>query len=76
MPPKEKKMKKILFVFVLAAIVATGTVFADHPGGFGIGVQGGTGGIWRSGGYGGHHHGALSLKIPGIPIFWAISACP
>jgi len=55
--------KKILLAFVLAAIIATGTAFADHPSGFGIGVQGG---------YGGGVGGALTLKLPSTPIFWAV----
>jgi hypothetical protein len=62
-------MKKILFVFVLVAIIATGTAFADYPSGFGIGVQGGWSGSWTGGGGGG---AALSLKIPGVPVFWAV----
>ena len=56
-------MKKLLFVFVLAAIIAAGTAFADHPDGWGVGVQGG----W-SGGIG----GALTLKFPSVPVFWAV----
>jgi hypothetical protein len=64
-------MKKILFVFVLVAIIATGTAFADYPSGFGIGVQGGFGGTWGGGTMGG---AALSLKIPSVPIFWAVQA--
>ena len=59
-------MKKFLFVLALVAIIATGTAFADHPGGLGIGIQGG-GGIYGSG-------GALSLKLPAVPVFWAIGA--
>jgi hypothetical protein len=63
-------MKRALFVLVLAAIIVTGTAFADHPGGFGIGVQGGTNSSWSGGGY--YNGGALSLKLSSIPIFWAI----
>jgi len=57
-------MKKFVICLVLFAILATGTVFADHPGGFGIGVQGGFGGVGTS--------GALTLKFPSMPIFWAV----
>ena len=64
-------MKKTVIVIALLAILATGTVFADHPGGFGIGVQGGYHGGWRGGGAGG---GALTLKLPTMPIFWSIGA--
>jgi hypothetical protein len=56
-------MKKIVFVLILAVIITTGTVFADHPDGLGIGIVG-----FYPGGAG------LSLKIPGIPVFWAVSA--
>ena len=62
-------MKKLLLVFALAAIIAAGTAFADHPGGLGIGVQGGVSGQWIGGTFGG---GALSLKVPSLPIFWAV----
>jgi hypothetical protein len=62
-------MKKILFVFVLAVILATGTAFADHPDGLGIGVVGGIG--W--GGFNGGGAYGLSLKIPSIPVYWAVN---
>jgi len=55
-------MKKLIIVLVLATVIATGTAFADHPKGFGIGVVG-----FYPGG------GGLSLKIPNVPIFWAIN---
>jgi hypothetical protein len=66
----EALMKKLVLVLALAILMA-GAVFADHPDGFGIGVQGGYGGSWGGGGQGG---GALSLKLPGMPTFWAIRA--
>jgi len=62
-------MKKICFVLILAAIIATGTAFADHPSGFGIGVQGGGSGGWGSTFGGG---GGLTLKLPSMPIFWTV----
>jgi hypothetical protein len=65
----EAFMKKIFFVVVLVAVLATGTAFADHPGGLGIGVQGGWSGGWGGGGWGA---ASLSLKVPSLPIFWAI----
>jgi hypothetical protein len=61
-------MKKVVLCLALFAILATGTVFADHPGGFGIGVQFGYSGNWGEGSFG---SAALSLKLPGLPIFWA-----
>ena len=59
--------KKIICVTVLALTLGVGAVFADHPDGFGIGVQGG----W-SGGAG----GGLTLKFPVLPIFWSIDGGP
>ena len=61
-------MKRAIFVVILVCILATGTAFADHPAGFGIGVQGGFGWGTAEGGY-----GTLTLKIPNIPIFWAVN---
>ena len=54
-------MKKLIFVFVLIAVISVGTAFADHPKGTGIGIQ------WR-------YPGGLdfTLKLPSIPIFWAL----
>jgi hypothetical protein len=62
--------KKIILVIALATILATGTAFADHPTGLGIGVVGGYLGEWNSG----YNYGAtaLSLKLSGIPIYWAL----
>jgi len=65
-------MKKFLVVFVLAVILATGTAFADHPSGLGVGVQGGGGGGWEGGGFGIYNGASLSLKIPSMPVFWAV----
>jgi len=62
-------MKKLLIVLALAVIIATGTVFADHPSGLGIGIQGGTSSAWGGGAF--TNGAALSLKLPKIPIFWA-----
>jgi hypothetical protein len=63
-------MKRLVLVLVLFIITVTDSVFADHPKGLGIGIQGGIGSGWGIGG--GYHNGAaLSLKIPSIPIFWA-----
>jgi len=63
-------MKKFVIVLVLFTIIAAGTVFADHPSGLGIGVQGGGSGSW-GGGFGFNNGGAVSLKLPSLPIFWA-----
>ena len=63
-------MKKFVLCLALFVILAVGTAFADHPSGFGIGVQGGFSGSW--GVKGGLGNGALSLKLPSLPIFWAM----
>jgi len=62
-------MKKLVIVLALAAIIATGTAFADHPSGLGVGVVGSYGFIGDLMGRG----GGLSLKIPGVPIYWSIN---
>jgi hypothetical protein len=59
-------MKKLLFVVLIGLLVST-AAFADHEG-FGIGLV--FGGGWNNGGLG---WGALSLKIPSVPIFWGLS---
>jgi len=61
--------KKLLIVLVLATVLATGTVFADHPSGLGIGLVGNYAFAGNAGSGGG-----LSLKIPSLPIFWTIDA--
>jgi len=60
-------MKKLLIILIFV-IITTGTAFADHPNGLGIGIQGGFSGAWGGDNFGG---GALSLKLPSLPIFWA-----
>jgi len=65
-------MKKLFLILVLGTILIAGTAFAEYPGGLGIGVQGGGGGGWEGGGFGVYRGAALSLKIPGVDIFWAI----
>jgi hypothetical protein len=64
------EMKKTLFIFVLAVVIATGTVFADHPNNkIGIGIVG----LWHGGWDGSRNYGgALSLKVPSMPIFWTV----
>jgi hypothetical protein len=64
-------MKRVVLVLALAAIIAAGTAFADHPEGFGIGVVGSYGGF--SSDFSGIGYG-LSLKIPGVPVFWGFNA--
>ncbi|MDR3334867.1 MAG: hypothetical protein LBT13_08300 [Treponema sp.] len=73
-------MKKLAAVCIIGLVLGTAGVFAEdqksdgggsgiftkdqHPDGWGIGIQGGFG----MGGGG----AALSLKIPALPIFWAV----
>lgn len=58
-------MKKFAIAAFLALAIGAGSLFADHPGGWGIGLQGG----WSGGG-----GGALTLKAPQLPIYWTINA--
>ena len=64
-------MKKLVLVLVFMFILAIGA-FAEHPGGWGIGIVG------QSHFFGnelaGNWGGALSLKAPQKPIFWGINA--
>ncbi|GHU99652.1 hypothetical protein FACS189483_09150 [Spirochaetia bacterium] len=57
--------KRIVAVVALGLALSTAAVFADHPGGFGIGVQGG---------YGGGLGGGLTLKFSALPVYWTIDA--
>lgn len=69
-------MKKLVIAVALVAILATGTVFADHPDGWGIGLMGRGGYGWgASDGSGGSSlgGGALSLKAPSLPVYWGIN---
>lgn len=63
-------MKKLLLVCVLGLGLVVSGVFADHPSGLGIGILGRFG-YGAGGGFGG---GALSLKLPSLPIFWGVNA--
>ncbi|MDR2794129.1 MAG: hypothetical protein LBB61_10790 [Treponema sp.] len=56
-----KKFALVLFVLAISA----GSVFADHPSGWGIGLQGG----WTGGGGGG-----LTIKAPQLPVYWTVNA--
>jgi hypothetical protein len=58
-------MKRFVIAAFLALAIGAGSLFAEHPGGWGIGLQGG----WSGGG-----GGALTLKAPKLPIYWAVSA--
>ena len=60
-------MKKLLIVLALAAILTTGTAFADHPDGWGIGIFGVIDETSRS-------DVVLSVHIPRVPVFWAVKA--
>ncbi|MDR0412040.1 MAG: hypothetical protein LBH75_08735 [Treponema sp.] len=57
-------MKKFLAVCAIGLALATGSVFADHPSGLGLGVVFG-GGV-------GEYNGALSLKVPSLPVYWTV----
>jgi hypothetical protein len=69
----EAIMKKIVFVFALAAMLAAGMAFAEHPSGWGIGAGFQYGGTWKSDSDNGTGI-SLLLKGPSIPIYWGIWA--
>lgn len=58
-------MKRFAIAAFLALAIGAGSLFADHPGGWGIGLQGG----WSAAGGGG-----LTLKAPQLPIYWTVNA--
>jgi hypothetical protein len=60
-------MKKIIISFILIAIIATGTVFADHPKGFGIGTNFTFEGVSEN--YGTALGYGITLKTPYVPVF-------
>jgi len=64
-------MKKLLLIVSLVLFLAVGA-FADHPSGWGLGIMGRGG--WGNGDYGTGGGGALSLKVPSVPIYWGINA--
>ena len=62
-------MKKVLLSIIFAAVIATGTAFAEYPNNkIGVGIIAGYNGSWEGGGSG---NLSLSLKLPQLPIFWA-----
>ncbi|AEF80196.1 hypothetical protein [Leadbettera azotonutricia] len=67
-------MKKLALVAVLGVVLAIVGVFADHPSGWGVGLDVQLGGSWDKDYYGdpGARY-ALSLKAPQLPIFWGIT---
>jgi hypothetical protein len=61
-----KKFTALIFTIVLTV----GAAFADHPRGWGVGLQGEWTGGWDGGAV--SPGGLVTLKIPSIPIFWSI----
>lgn len=60
-------MKKALLVLIFIAVLATGSVFADHPDGWGLGVMG-----RYAFGYYNYPSVAFALKVPVLPVYWGI----
>jgi len=54
--------KRVIAAAVLGAALSVSGAFAQHPQGFGVGA------MWQ--GVGG---GAVSLKLPSLPVFWGVS---
>ena len=62
-------MKKIIIVIALMAIIGTGTAFADHPEGWGIGIYN----TFDHTLFNGTLHGfgaGLTIVFPGFPVFF------
>jgi len=62
-------MKKLVLVLLLGTILAGG-VFAQHPGGWALGVGAQFGGTWQSSVTG--QSLSVFLKAPQLPIYWGI----
>jgi hypothetical protein len=60
-------MKKILAVFIVCLCLSSAAVFAQHPSGLGIGIVGEYGVV------GGAAGASLSLKVPALPVYWAVN---
>ncbi|MDR1903542.1 MAG: hypothetical protein LBQ88_14855 [Treponema sp.] len=61
-------MKKILLAGIIGLLLCVSGVFADHPGGLGIGIVG------RANV--GYHLGfgpGLSLKVSSLPVYWGVN---
>lgn len=56
---------------LVGLMVCAAGAFAEHPGGWGVGILGQYGGGWSGGGSLGG--AALSLKAPSLPVFWGIT---
>ncbi|MDR1178176.1 MAG: hypothetical protein LBK64_05055 [Spirochaetaceae bacterium] len=65
-------MKKIAIVLVIGLCVGLVGVFADHPGGTGIGVLFRSGYNMKAKGSDGFDIG-LSLKLSSVPAFWGLA---
>ncbi|MDR1420200.1 MAG: hypothetical protein LBI86_07495 [Treponema sp.] len=63
-------MKKVVLAVLLGLVLCSVCVFAEHPGGWGLGVMGHGGYGWGRSGMGGV---ALSLKAPRLPVYWGIN---
>jgi hypothetical protein len=64
-------MKKILFIVAVGLLIGTAGLYADHPGGLGIGpvFGGGSGSVG-----GGLFYPGLNLKLSDVPVFWGFNA--
>jgi hypothetical protein len=63
-------MKKTAMVLLILVVIG-GAAFAQHPGGWGLGVVGQYGFNWD--GFDGQGGAALSLKMPILPIYFGIN---
>ncbi|MDR1429854.1 MAG: hypothetical protein LBI85_06150 [Spirochaetaceae bacterium] len=64
-------MKKIAIVLIIGLCVGLTGVFADHPGGTGLGVLFRSGYDFTARGNGGLDVG-LSMKLASVPVYWGL----
>jgi opacity protein-like surface antigen len=66
-------MKKLVLIGLLALVVVSAGVFADHPSGWGLG-----GGVRYGSGWDttsdGRLKGGLHIKVPPLPVYWNINS--
>jgi hypothetical protein len=62
-------MKKKVVAVLLGLVLCTAGIFAEHPGGWAVGVMGHGGYNWGMSGLGG---AAVSLKAPMLPVYWTL----
>jgi hypothetical protein len=65
-------MKKLALVVLLGLVTATAGVFAEHPGGWGLGLGAQYGAGWNAPGKGGARW-SVYAKAPQLPVHWSVN---